>query len=376
MKTASALSASLVLIVGLAVWAQEPTPRPAVVAGPDRGKVLLLSNDRGLEGEIERVGDRFRIRRPVGELWVPADKAKRVCGDWNDALAHMRSEANLADPDERVRLSRWCTTNGLRSEALGEAKAALELRPQSKIIQQMVEMLQRANDAQTSVGSGIVAASATDTATTGSAPQVDIGSESYAVFVGKVQPILMNTCASCHATGKGGDFRLFKPHEGGAKVSAMRNLASVLAYVTPDRPAASPVLAKAVSAHGTATNPPIQGRKAAPFRTMEIWVESTIATHPHLRSDAKTASAVPPTAVPVPPPTKGATVVSRTLPRNEELPVPTPNVPLEPNAKQPPMPLPSSAGSAAIPLPTPPGVEEPKDEFDPTIFNRTTGPKK
>ncbi|MFO0865707.1 MAG: hypothetical protein U0744_13825 [Gemmataceae bacterium] len=375
MKTLSAFSASLVLFAGLAVWAQETSPRPTVVAGPDRGQVLLLANDRGLEGDIERVGDRFRIRRNVGEMWIPADKAKRVCGNWSDALAHMRSEANLADPDERIRLSRWCTTNGLRPEALAEAKAALELRPQSKAIQQMVEMLQRAADSTASAPTGITTISATDTAITGSAPQVDIGSEAYAVFVGKVQPILMNTCASCHATGKGGDFRLFKAHEGGAKVAAMRNLASVLAYVTPDRPTASPVLAKAVSAHGTATNPPIQGRKAAPFRTFEMWVEATIATHPHLRSDVKTASAVPPTAVPAPPISKGPAVVSRTLPRSDELSVPTPNVPLDPNAKAP-MPLPSSAGNAAIPLPTPPGVEEPRDEFDPAVFNRTTAPKK
>ncbi|MBX9681157.1 MAG: hypothetical protein K2X38_20560 [Gemmataceae bacterium] len=373
MKIASAFSASLILVVGLAAWAQDSAPRATAVAGPDRGKVLLLTNDRGLEGQVERVGDRFRIRRPVGELWVPADKAKRVCAAWSDALAHMRSEANLADPDERIRLARWCTTNGLRPEALDEAKAALELRPQSKAIQQMVEMLKRASDSSAAAASGIVTTGATDTATTASPPQMDIGSESYAVFVGKVQPILMNTCASCHATGKGGEFRLFKAHEGGAKVSAMRNLASVLAYVTPDRPTASPVLAKAVSAHGTATNPPIQGRRAAPFRTLESWVETMIATHPHLRSDTKTASAAPPTAAPRP---TGPTVVSRNLPRSEELPVPTPNVPLDANAK--PLPLPNSASNTALPLPspTPPAVEAPSDEFDPLIFNRTTGPKK
>lgn len=374
MKTASLLAASLLVVAAFALQAQEPTPVPSVPAAPVKGKVLLLNNDRGMEGDIERVGDSYRIRRPVGEVTIPADKAKRLCADWDDALRQMRSESNLADPDERLRLSRWCVANGLRQEALAEAKAALALRPGSKQVQQIVQMLQRT--AETASASPTASAPAVEASNAGTAPAVDIASESFAAFVSKVQPILMNTCASCHCYGKGGEFHLYKPHEGGAKIAAMRNLASVLAQLAPDRPAASPLLAKAVSAHGTASVPPIQGRKTAPFRTMEIWVEQLIASHPHLRSDLKLASATSP-QTPAAASALPANANSRPVPRKDEIAVPTPNVPLDPAAKTP-QPLPGGAADAAIPLPvpSPAATDTPNDEFDPALFNRTTGPQK
>src|SRR5262245_1568661 len=101
-------------------------------AGPDKpqaGKVLVLDNDRTLEGDIERVGDRYCIRRSVGVTWVPAERVAGVCASKADALAFLRRRSNLDDPDERLRLSRWCHLQGLRNQALVEVKAAVQLRP-------------------------------------------------------------------------------------------------------------------------------------------------------------------------------------------------------------------------------------------------------
>src|SRR4051794_28031146 len=85
-------------------WAAEPLR--------DAGKVLVLDNQRVLEGEVERVGDQYRVRRSVGETWVPVKQAACVCESMDLAYVHLRGQANLHDPDERLRLAHWCMTNG------------------------------------------------------------------------------------------------------------------------------------------------------------------------------------------------------------------------------------------------------------------------
>src|SRR5947209_6469970 len=88
--------------VGLA-WAglraQDGTPRLT------RGRVLMLQNGRALEGEVELTGDQYRIRQKGGEMWLPVERARCLCADWDDAFARLARQANLNDPDERVRLA-------------------------------------------------------------------------------------------------------------------------------------------------------------------------------------------------------------------------------------------------------------------------------
>src|SRR5437879_4764533 len=91
---------ALTLLVpgGTLLWATDPAPAPRT------GHVLVLANERPLEGDIERQGDQFLIRRGGSEVWLPADKAARLCASWDEAYQFMCSRANLRDPDERLRL--------------------------------------------------------------------------------------------------------------------------------------------------------------------------------------------------------------------------------------------------------------------------------
>src|SRR5437870_4170698 len=89
------------------------------------GHVLLLENDRILEGDIVRDGERYRIRRALGETSMPASKEVRLFANREDAYQFLRGRANLRDADERLRLARWCHAHGLLEQGLAEAKAAL-----------------------------------------------------------------------------------------------------------------------------------------------------------------------------------------------------------------------------------------------------------
>src|SRR5581483_162195 len=176
---------ALVAGLGLCLRADDA---PAV-----RGQVLLLRSERGLEGEIEKAGDRYRIRRGAGESWVACDQAVRLCADWDEAYHYMQARANLADPDERLRLARWCQVNGLDAHALEEAHATLQLRPNQPEARRLVQLLERRPPQPTAPASPPPAPAPAP------ARDVDLSPESLVAFKTRVQPILMNACVACHA---------------------------------------------------------------------------------------------------------------------------------------------------------------------------------
>lgn len=253
------------------------------------GHVLLLQSERGLEGDIERFDDQYRIRRGTSEVWLPADKVARLCADWNDAYAFMKTRANLGDPDERLRLARWCQRHHLRAQALTEAKAALAMRPGHEPTRHLVAMLTR----------DVASPLATKAAPRKAKPSFpiapaapDVSADSLALFATRVQPILMNACVNCHSGGRGGDFQLTRG-DAGQRGLTQANLAAVLAQIKAANPALSPLLIKAVSRHGSAAGAPIKDRQAIPFKTMQAWINYLLANNPQLRDQPEAVARAP-----------------------------------------------------------------------------------
>src|SRR5688500_1967522 len=112
---------ALALAAGLHLHGQE--------SGAAKGTVLVLQNERTLEVDIAKVGEQYVIRRGNAEVTIQGNQVLKLCGDWEEALHFMKARAQLGDPDERLRLARWCHVNNLLEEALVEAQAALEIRP-------------------------------------------------------------------------------------------------------------------------------------------------------------------------------------------------------------------------------------------------------
>jgi hypothetical protein len=390
----------LIMPVVLAVAAGSPLAAQEARPPRSAGRVLLLQSDRGLEGDIEKFGDQYRVRRGSSEVWLPAEKALRLCADWEEALAYMKTRANLGDPDERLRLARWCQLNNLRAQALAEAQAALDMRPAHQESRQLVAMLTRA------VASPPAAPAQAPAPRTSKAPLApppsDICSDSFGLFATRVQPILMNACVGCHSGGRGGNFQLLRT-EAGQRGATQANLAAVLEQVRTDHPALSPLLIKAVSRHGDTANAPIKNRQAIPFKTLEAWIDHLLANNPHLRyqdppqvaaaskttpepavfaqAQALSAPTVRKQAAPTPGQNAKPTAVSKPVPRADvpgkaaqpaklpPLPEAEPLNPYAPKESSPTVPDPVAAGSDELLL-------NPLDPFDPAAFNRQTRSRK
>ena len=267
----------------------------AALADPMASRVLLLDNQQVLTGEIERVGEQYRVRRDGGETFVPVTRAQFVCSDLSAAYEHLRGKVAANDVDARLRLARWCDVNGLRREAAAEAKLAADLAPGRAIVQATYRQLQRKADAPVvSAAPALLPASILS----GPTEPADCSPDAYKRFATKVQPVLMNTCAACHAGTYGGKFRLERAYADGARTrpATQRNLASALAAIDRSKPASSALLNQALTPHGGAPLPPLRDRGAPAFKQLEEWVRMIV-------SDATEVTAIPAVAAAVAPAT-------------------------------------------------------------------------
>jgi len=286
----------------------------------------------------------------------------------------MHSRIKLDDPNDRMRLARWCQINRQLDRARLEAQLALEFRPKhAEAIQFLKSMEVKAVSKP--------AAKPVAEPPPPSPPQVDLTFEAVTAFNMRVQPILMNACVNCHSGSYSGKFRLQRLHDGGERAAAQRNLAVVMTQINVEKPAASPLLLMALSAHGSAKTPPIAGKQSPAFFALCTWIDQTLADNPHLHD--KTAAvplAVPmsllkapelPPALPKPDEKVGAKPATDPLPgvvvsKDPASPVtPTPMSPMP--ATQPRM------ATKTIIIPTVNGL---RGEYDVDEFNSWAHPKR
>lgn len=327
----------------VALWIGSGLSRAAPPEEPATGKIIVLDNDHTLEGDIERIGSQFRVRRIVGETWVPGERVLKLCADVPAAYAYLRSRANLNDPDEHLRLAEWCRQHKLPAQALAEVEAAVKLRPNHLASRRLLEHLQ-----QLTPQNDVASKPAED----GDSPAVpiDLTADAMGLFTSRVQPILMNTCAGCHASEKGGRFKLTRNYEseGANRKTTQQNLAAVLAQVNLQDPRVSRLLTKAVSVHGSLAQAPLKSRQTPAYRMLEDWVRLTVANNPGLRE----AAATPPSEVrSSAPPKRDAGFASDSAKPMETASAASPATP--------------EAAAKAAPL----------DPFDPAIFNHQAHPE-
>ena len=360
-------------------------------------QVLILANESVLVGHIKREGNAYRVRRGAGETVIPADRVLRLCANRAEAYAYLRGRANLRDPDERLRLARWCMQHGLREQARAEADEALRLRPTAQEAQRLV----RALAAPPRLASAAApAAPASRPPPNPSAAEVDCGPEVLQDFTLRVQPILMNSCGTgaCHGRADHAGYTLVRPPPPGTFTAPLtrQNLARTLAWVDPDDSANSPLLRKALETLGGAAGPPLASKAATPSRTLEAWVLKAIPprrldltpppSEPTPNPPPQGEPARPPDSAGPPPPAPAApapALAPGTHTLRVEPPL-GPRLPVGPRrsdkpAERPPFPGGEVVGSSrhdVKPSPPKPRAETkpakppaPVDPFDPAIFN-------
>jgi hypothetical protein len=256
------------VVVASATRADSP---PAAV------RVVVLDNENLLEGEVTRVETGYQVRRPVGgDVTLPAKRVLAVVADRRAAFDVVAARANLRDADERLRLANWCLSNRLMPEALAEARAAARMRDRFAAAERLVKSLEQMAKAAAATPEVVPAkAEAPAKTVVADVKPVDYNSESFPLFASKVNAILVNTCATCHAAPESKAFKLTRA---GGRSGVSQNLMAALPHVNPADPLKSPLLVNAITPHGTATEAPLRSRVHPAYASLETWVRFARST--------------------------------------------------------------------------------------------------
>jgi hypothetical protein len=245
----------------------------AAASAESPSRVIVLDNENLIEGEVNRAAGGYQVRRAEGgDMTVPANRVLAVVADRKEAFTVVAGRANRRDADERLRLARWCVVNGLNDEALSEAKAAARMRPGFDAAERQIRLLEALAKAVPPVADPAVVPAKAETPvadTVSDVPAIEYNSESYPLFASRVNTILVNLCASCHARDDAKAFRLTRA---GGRTGITKNLMAALPHINAADPATSPLLVKALTPHGGATEAPFKTRTHPAFPALETWV--------------------------------------------------------------------------------------------------------
>lgn len=247
-------------------------------------RLLLLQNGKIVKGVIRQSAGGYVVNVTGGQMVLPFDQVRLEAADLEEAYRQLRDTLPDHTAAAHIELARWCVANGLPDQARKELREALRREPDSTVAK---NMLQRINDQLLATKDVPAVAqrngqfSFLGDAKPGIAPETlgGLPREAAADFISKVQPLLVNRCATagCHGPGSGNSFELVRAKLGKAppKSYSERNLAAVIERLDRERPLNSPLLMKlrgetksfgTRQAHG--------GLSQEQLQTLRSWIES------------------------------------------------------------------------------------------------------
>lgn len=341
-------------------------PQTSQPAAPSAG-LVLLKNGQTLSGTVSPAGDYYLVVTDTAELQVRAADVEAVCRDLEEVLTRKRAVINDRSADDHLDLAQWCIDRELFGHAareLTEAYRIDDIHPRIALVERRLKAAM--TPVRPIVPPPPKPKPAVDDAAVEAATRA-VGPVALAEFTVRIQPLLMNYCATagCHGPKPASSFHLERVYlsERNDPRAVRRNLYAALQFVDRQSPATSKLLTMPIAAHGGRSNPVFHVHNAEHYRQLSGWVQRVAG-----------AGVTPPTAATpatagMPPPAAGSptTTTPHTLSQRMPLAPPgaSPIAPAAPAAK-PAVPNGTAAGST----PTVPAPAASLDPFDPDGFNR------
>jgi hypothetical protein len=373
------------------VGAAEPNGMVGI-SSDDRSKegVVLLNDGGVLRGRVALEGDRYIVTDAKSRVEVSANKVALACESMTAAYDQQRRQLPYETTESHLGLADWCLRYDMLPQAAQELADARRLDPRNV----KLDLLQRRFDVATQAAAPRKAVEeAADESNQQSAEEVarleaiaaQLPSGAVERFTRKVQPILVNNCTTsgCHQVAGKQVFQLDRAvlHGLSNRRSTLSNLAATLALVNRSAPQTSPMLSIPRADHADMKQPILGSRQDAQFRQLEEWV--SLVTGTPMPEEEKLAATKPG----VDASGKRGSAAKR---RGKTSPIQTARTEVKPPAADEPSTGAASAEPAASgvvqagydePLPfqqlrerkrSAPQLKswEPKDAFDPEIFNR------
>jgi|SRR5579864_2112066 len=290
----------------VATSAEIPAPGSPTSPAPAQS-VLLLYNGRVLQGQLSEDDSSYVLKQKLGTIRFPKRDVEKVFGSIEAVYQYKLSRLAERDPDERLKLAKWCLSMKMNLEARAELEAVVALNPSNNEAKAMLISMDAAADraarrdvqvVQTG-GPGdeinrdkpeelnptdLLPRSARSRANSGvlGLPVIFDLPPALAVrrsqeFARFVHPELQKHCAKCHNERSASNFQLIETktrHDLSDETILRANLEATLRLVDPQNLAQSPLLTNAVMPHQPNNVAILESVKTQAYRFMSTWVNS------------------------------------------------------------------------------------------------------
>ena len=356
-------------------------------------RVLVLRDGGVLTGQISQSADRYVVVSNGAEISVPAANVAFVSRTLDEAYEHQRRAMQQPTAEAHLNLADWCLRCRLYPQAAQELLAARGLEPRHPKLALLERRLAVIGRPSPQRSTAVVAADSQPVPTNESDERRTLTEELPAGaverFTRKVQPLLVNNCttAGCHRAGGPQSFELDRAllHGMSNRRSTTHNLAAVLEIVDRERPQESQLLTIPRRDHGGMNRPIFGPRQSQQFQQLVEWVAmvtNSAAGGEDVPSADDGQAGDPPSESESPPVRWREPVMRVTYDADGKVRVPIPSKRLAATKSA------DSAAAdfddAALPPFTPSQLRygakvqpwQPKDPFDPEIFNRQSAKQK
>jgi hypothetical protein len=250
----------------------------------DQPSILVLHDGGVLVGTISRTADRYLVSRAGSEIQVPIASVLTTCNSLQEAYEHRREKMSRPTVNAHLALAEWSLRYGLLPQAARELLDARGLEPLHPRLKLLERRLMAASQPRSPKQDIVVAATHEEPINTNANAAdsdtmfaADLPKEAIERFTRKVQPILVNNCtlSGCHQPGGEQPFQLDRAllHGLANRRSTMKNLAATLALVNREQPHLSPLLTVPRRSHGGMQSPVIGPRQQVAFNHLGDWVK-------------------------------------------------------------------------------------------------------
>lgn len=251
-------------------------------ASPRQG-LLVLANGNVIEGSVKVDADTFTVLVPNGKLRVRTDQVDFFCDSLEEAYVRRRARriSSTTSLDAHLEMARWCVNQRLFAYAEREIEQARRLNPDDqqvdrveRLLDQARKLSQRTHGDESKTDEKVVLASAPSEPP--ELPVVDIPVWARTEFVKRVQPMLVNSCATagCHVPNSPQRLQIDRTALDGVGNPDLfqRNLSAVVGMVDPADPQNSLLLKKASEPHGLVVAVPSRPLTQHQFEILRAWI--------------------------------------------------------------------------------------------------------
>ena len=233
-------------------------------------RVLLLSNDQIVTGEVIDEGMTLQVRSEIGVLHIQKSDLVAVVETLSEVY-HFKKSKTQNNSAEFLKLANWCVANGLQEEADYEFDRAIlwaenrqladALRAQKNAAMLTFEdyKLQKELLEQEKQKYGNW--------------KKQVPQATFSNFKREIFPILSRNCSgiACHGGNSLNDFRL-SPNPHNSDIDAAKNMQTVLGYIVPKAAEKSPLVLVPIAPHGR-TKQIFTQRNVKQYEKLYEWVD-------------------------------------------------------------------------------------------------------